>query len=148
MKKIITIIALILISSSISFSQTNEKYEQSLKKFFEVSGQKATSQTSIHNLLAMYKELFPKITDEIWSKFEQEFSVYAIDELYKHLTPVYIKYLTQEDIDELISFYESPIGKKYATKLPFITNDSMKVGAEWGKKIGEEFIEKIKKEGY
>ena len=59
-----------------------------------------------------------------------------------------MKYMTKEDLEDLIKFYQSPIGKKFAKNTPMIVQESMQIGQEWGMKIGEDFAKKMKKKGY
>jgi hypothetical protein len=64
------------------------------------------------------------------------------------VTPIYDKYYTEADIDQLITFYNSPIGKKSVELMPVIMQESMSVGQEWGKKIAEKIAKKLKDKGY
>lgn len=64
------------------------------------------------------------------------------------LAPVYIKYMTIEDLKEMKIFYQIPVGKKYAISSPMIMQESMQVGQQWGKKLGEDVIKKLQEKGY
>ncbi|GAB4198018.1 MAG: hypothetical protein Fur004_16070 [Thermoflexibacter sp.] len=64
------------------------------------------------------------------------------------LAPVYQKYMNLADLRELIKFYQTPTGKKFAQNTPFIVQESMQVGQEWGRKVGQDFAQKIKEKGY
>ena len=58
--------------------------------------------------------------------------------------PRYIrKYLTQKDLEEIIEFYESPVGKKLAVSTPHITSEIMTEGQKWGAKLNEMISTKI-----
>ena len=47
------------------------------------------------------------------------------------LLPIYAKYLTKSDVEGLIAFYKSPLGKKLATVTPAISVESSKAGQQW-----------------
>lgn len=47
------------------------------------------------------------------------------------MAPVYEKHLTEADLNEVIKFYNSPVGKKLAGKTPAITQESMAAGQTW-----------------
>jgi len=64
------------------------------------------------------------------------------------LVPVYQKHLSESDLKNVIAFYQSPAGKKFAEQTPIITTESMQVGQQWGLKIAQQFMEKIKAKGY
>jgi hypothetical protein len=59
------------------------------------------------------------------------------------LVPVYAKYLTKRDVDQLILFYQSPIGRKLASVTPAISLDSTKVGQQWAESIAPELQAKL-----
>ena len=63
------------------------------------------------------------------------------------LASVYQKYMTQVDLEEMIIFYQTPVGKKYAKNLSMIMQESMEVGQQWGMKIGQEIAYKLKEKG-
>lgn len=50
---------------------------------------------------------------------------------------VYAKHFTTDEMDELIAFYSSPIGKKMTKKISELSADSIEIGMELGEKIAE-----------
>lgn len=62
------------------------------------------------------------------------------------LMSIYDKYYTVEDLKAINAFYESPSGQKVLSTLPQIMQESMKIGQEWGSKIGAQAAEEIKQE--
>ncbi|MBL56691.1 MAG: hypothetical protein CMP61_05845 [Flavobacteriales bacterium] len=148
MKKIILIIALTITSYSVSFGQVDENYVKTLKTMFKVTGSEETYSTVIKQMFTMFKEQYSNVEEKTWVELEKEFQKTSINDLVRMLAPVYVKYLNQEELQELIDFYSSPVGKKIAQSTPLITQESMQIGQEWGKKIGEEFVQKMKKKGY
>ena len=65
--------------------------------------------------------------------------------------PIYHKYLTLEEIEGLIQFYKTPLGRKAISVMPKMTQEGMIAGQEWGQSIGPKFQQKVldrfKKEG-
>ena len=59
------------------------------------------------------------------------------------LVPIYQKHFTEEDIQEILKFYDSEVGQKMVDKMPDIMKDSMKEGEKWGEAIGERVVEKM-----
>lgn len=144
MRKIITILLFTIIFSSISFGQVETDYSKTLKKMFEVSGTDESFAAAINQMFVMYEQQYPSIDKEVWTEFKNEFLKTSIDDLVDMLVPVYEKYLTISDIEEMIKFYQTPVGEKYAKSTPLIMTESMQVGQQWGLKIGEKFQEKFK----
>lgn len=63
------------------------------------------------------------------------------------VAPVYAKHFEEAELDALIEFYASPVGKKTIEKLPLITAESMAAGQVWGESIAKRAIEKLKAAG-
>lgn len=148
MIKALTVLFFSALISFSTFGQANKEYHKTLYKMFEVSGTEQSYKAAIKQMFSSFKEQYWSIEEETWEELEAEFSKTSIEDLTEMLVPVYIKYLTVEDLKEVIKFFESPVGKKFASKTPFIMQESMQIGQEWGKKIGEDFSEKMRKRGY
>lgn len=145
MKQIVFI--LLLIFSIAAHAQT-DSYDATLKKMLEVSGSEATFQAGIKQMFSMFKQQNANVPEEMWTAMETEFSKTSMNELVEMLTPVYKRHLTESDLKSVIIFFESPAGKKYAEKNPFIMQESMQVGAQWGQKVAQRVMEKLKEKGY
>ena len=52
------------------------------------------------------------------------------------LIPIYAQFYTIDEVDELLAFYRSPIGKKTVNILPELTQESSQAGERWGMLIG------------
>ncbi len=65
--------------------------------------------------------------------------------------PIYHKYLTLADLEELINFYNSPIGKKTIEVMPYINREAIAAGQEWGRELGpiiqQRLLERFEREG-
>lgn len=146
-KKFLTIVVLIIVSLSV-FGQSDKEYSKTLKRMFEVSGSEETYQSVIAQMFTMLKQQHPDVESSVWDEFEKEFLKTSIDDLVEMLAQVYSKYLTIADLEDLIGFYETPIGKKFAQNSPLIMQESLQVGQEWGRKIGQEIKKKIKEKGF
>lgn len=75
------------------------------------------------------------VPEEFWTRFEKKLDV---NELIEKLIPIYDKYYSLEDLRAVNAFYASEVGQRLVATLPKITQESMAVGMEWGKRIGEQ----------
>lgn len=148
MKKIITVLAFTLAFIAFSFGQSNDDYAKTLKEMFSVSGSEESYQAAIKQMFVMFKQQKSDIAPAVWEELENEFSKTSINDLVVMIAPVYEKYLTQKDLEEMIKFYQTPLGQKYAKCTPFITQESMQIGQQWGMKIGQEIATKLQERGY
>lgn len=137
----------IVCSSGSVFGQTDAEYKKTLKRMFEVSGSEAAYKAAITQMLGMFKQS-QHVPPNVMAELEQEFLRTSLDELVDMLIPVYQKHMTRADLLQLIQFYETPVGVKFAQKTPLIMQESMQIGQTWGMKIGQEFEKRLKDKGY
>jgi len=64
-------------------------------------------------------------------------------ELVDLTVPIYDKYLTEEDIDGLIKFYNSPVGKKFVSVQGAIMQEAVTAGEQWGQRKALEVVRKL-----
>lgn len=147
MRKTILALAIILLSIT-TFAQEATPYKTSLIKMMELSGAQQTYKAVAGQMITMFKQQKPEIPAEFWSGLEEMIVKSAANNLVDMLLPVYQKHLTEDDLKNMIIFYQTPTGKKFAEKTPVLAQESMAAGQEWGKKIGEEFVKKLQEKGY
>ncbi|MDR3238161.1 MAG: DUF2059 domain-containing protein, partial [Spirochaetia bacterium] len=120
MKK--TIIALIFFFSTIQFSYAGSaaadlEYAKTLKLLFSVSGTQEVYATAIKQLIEALREQHPEMSAELWAGIEKEFFDISLTDLVDMLIPAYQKYFTINYLKEIIKFYNTPVGRKYAQNL-------------------------------
>jgi hypothetical protein len=85
-----------------------------------------------------FKEKVPNATPEQLAevdKFSENlFKDMPVDEMLDAMIPIYQKHLTKEDLDGILAFYASPIGQKLQREQPAMTQESMQVGGEIGRR--------------
>ncbi len=148
MTKVLTIVSFLFLLSVSTYGQVDTAYNKTLKKMFEVSGTEESYQAVIKQMYTMFKQQYTGVEVDLWNELEKEFSQTSMNDLTEMLAPVYSKYMTKEDLEEFIKFYQTPVGKKFAKNTPFIMQESMQIGQQWGMKIGENFKNKMKEKGY
>lgn len=144
MKNILFTLAFFCVFTINSFAQNNTEYEMAVQKMLTASGAEKTFKASINQMFSLTKQQQPEVPSEFWTTMEDEMLKTSIKDLIELLVPIYQKHLTLEDINELTAFYQSPVGKKFAEKTPLITQESIAAGQQWGMKIGQKIIDKIK----
>ena len=60
----------------------------------------------------MIKQNYTSVDTGTWDELQAEFKKTSVDELVQLLTPVYQKYLTEEDLSQLVTFYFDPCWEK------------------------------------
>jgi hypothetical protein len=143
MKKLI--FTLFICGSSYSIFAQSDSKATKIRQMLELNGSLNVSKQVMKTILASFEKLYPKVDKQIWEEFAKEIKT---EELIELVVPIYDKYYTEEDVDQLIVFYNSPIGKKVTETLPAISQESMIAGQAWGKQLAEKVIAKLKDKGY
>jgi len=68
------------------------------------------------------------------------------DDLINLIVPIYDKHFSQDDIKNLIDFYQSPLGKRLLEVTPEITREMMAAGMKWGQGIADAVAKEIEQE--
>lgn len=148
MKQLFTSFIFLNFITIVAFGQVDSTYAKTLHKMFEVNGSKASIQVIFDQMFQMQRQHSTYIDAEVWDEFEKEFKKYSMDDLFEMLVPVYQKYLTREELEEIIAFYETPVGRKFAENTPALTQETMQVGQKWGMQIGEKIDSSMIEKGY
>jgi hypothetical protein len=139
-----SILVTLLVSSFALSAQDSTKIKH-IQQFMEITGAAKLGTQVLTNITTAYKKIYPDATNDFWDEFIKEADSKTLVNL---VIPVYEKNFSDEDIVQLIAFYQTPVGKKVVEKMPVIMQESMQVGAEWGRQMGEKVMEKLKQKGY
>lgn len=139
---------LLFFTVSFSFAQADQAYKNKVKLMMLSSGGADAYDAAITQMFTMFQQQFTDVPANFWKEFEKEFLNTSMDELVDLISPVYAKYLTAQDLDQIIAFYATPAGKKLSSSQGAITSESMSVGQEWGVRLGEKVSKKLKDKGY
>lgn len=63
------------------------------------------------------------------------------------VVPVYQKHFSAADIEGLIRFYRSPLGKKMVAQMPAVMSESMQAGQAWGRDRAQAMLADLQKSG-
>ncbi|MFD2526387.1 DUF2059 domain-containing protein [Flavihumibacter stibioxidans] len=142
-------IKFILIAVVISISQVVSAQKGAsvpkVRELMELSGSGKLGVQVMNQMVSSFKNQLTEVPASFWDEFMKEVTG---EELVELVVPIYAKHFTDAEIDELIKFYKTPVGRKLIEKLPFITQESYAVGEAWGQKLGEKVIGRLKEKGY
>jgi hypothetical protein len=114
--------------------------QKDIRRLLKITGSGELGTQVLVQMLGNMKKSMPNVPDKFWTDFVKEVRT---DELLDLIVPIYDRNLTQDDVKELIKFYESPTGKKFVAVLPQITQQSMAVGEKWGRELAERIVKKL-----
>lgn len=148
MKKVLTILALLFLSFiHCAFAQTTtpSPKDKKIKEFMDLTGAGKMGVQAVQTFMNAYKAQYSDVPTEFWDKFSAEIKA---DDLVAMIIPIYSKYYEESELDELIRFYKTPVGKKVIAVMPQIMQESMMAGQTWGQKIGEKVAKELMEKGY
>lgn len=114
-------------------------------KLLRISGTGNLAEQMMDAMIPQFQQLVPGIPNTFWVKFREKLN---IDDLLYACIPAYNKYYTHDEIKQLITFYESPLGKRVVEITPILTQETMAIGQEWGEKLGQDIVNELIMEGY
>lgn len=114
--------------------------EEDIMRMLEISRSGDVAIQILDQLIPTFEKLCSNAPESTWDNFKAEIDM---NELFELIIPIYVKFYTQEEIQEIIKFYESPIGKKMIEVMPDMLGERMKAGQEWGRRISERLIKKL-----
>ena len=136
MKKNILAIAFLVFGV---FTNAQSSKDVKIAELLETMGSTHAMKTSFEYMINYYKQNNPQISSEYWDNASKHVDY---DELVQKLIPVYSKHFTEQEIVDLLNFYNTSTGKKMIDKMPVILQESMEIGRKWG----IELAQKIEKE--
>ena len=114
-------------SFNLSISQ-EDNYKGLLTDFMKAQGQFETFNATIDQMTSMMGVTLNE--DE-----KVEFTNDVMSSLIEMLMPIYKKHFTEQDLNDAIALFKTPIGKKISEKSPIIAQESMQASMQWGMEL-------------
>ncbi|MGK5092721.1 DUF2059 domain-containing protein [Deltaproteobacteria bacterium TL4] len=116
-----------------------------IELLMKITGATRLGNQVVDQVLSQLEEMLPKVPKTFWKEARLEA---APEKLISLIVPVYDKHLTHEEIKGLIQFYTSPLGQKFVSVVPKISDESIAMSQEWGGKLTLELAKKLEQAGY
>jgi hypothetical protein len=108
-------------------AQDNSDFKNQTVEFIKITGAGAAFENAIAQIGAM-------VSDENKDAYTKEANG-TLDGLYTKMAELYMTEFTQEEIAELVTFYNTDLGKKLAEKQLGLTQKAMTFGQSWGMEV-------------
>lgn len=118
--------------------------EASIRKLLILIDARGTFKTAIDTQLSALKKTVTQIPAKFWDEVLKEIDS---DKFVELLIPVYDKHFSSDEIEGLIAFYETPLGKKLISSLPQILAEAAAIGDKYGQEIATRVIQRMQAEG-
>jgi uncharacterized protein len=128
------------------------------KQIVEIKGVKNIFVPLVRGVVEKTKDMFMQ-TNFMWSKDLNEVAAieekkYAprVDELVDTTARMYAARFTEQELKQLLAFYQSPVGQKALAEEPKVLDEAMANAGTWGDNLSQEVIasmrEDMKKRGH
>ena len=106
----------------------------SVRKLLAATGATKLMIGNLESMIATQRQNNPQIPAAFWDAFLAH-ARRDTTRLVDMLVPIYAAHLTQPELEELLRFYNSPIGQRLTAVQPAIFKESMAAGESWGEQI-------------
>ncbi len=118
--------------------------EQNIRRLLEITNAAQVATMTANQQFEYAKQSFPpEVPPRAIEILKEELDAVNYVEM---MLPIYDKYLSDEEVNELVRFYESPLGRKAIIAMPLIMEQARIVGEQRGLVAGQRAIERIKAE--
>ncbi len=117
-----------------------------IRRLLDLTGAARLALSGMEAMVPAQRAANPQIPGAFWDAFLAR-ARRDLPQLVDSLVPVYAAHLSQAELDQLVRFYESPLGKHLSEVQPQILQESMQVGQTWGGVIGRQVGESLSRSG-
>jgi uncharacterized protein len=89
--------------------------------------------------------MYEKDLDEVAAQLEKEYAPRE-DELVDESARIYASHFTENELRQILTFYQSPLGRKMVAEEPKALDESVANAGAWGDKFSEEVIDRMRAE--
>lgn len=125
MKHLLLVFVLVLTIST--YAQDDADFKAETVEFIKLTGATKAFDDAIDQLGSM-------VSQENKEAYKKE-AEGTLDALYNEMATLYMAEFTREEIQELVKFYKTDIGKKLANKQVSLAQKGMMMGQSWGMKV-------------
>jgi uncharacterized protein len=135
------------LASTLAGAQKGELIKD-IERLLSINGCTAPYDLAFDQMVKHYKSVRNDTPDYAWTELRVNVYEKEISLLQQKMVPVYMKYFTQDEIRELIRFYETPLGKKLSGTLVTITKENMQISHNWSMDLGHKMNDYLQQKGY
>ena len=125
MKKVICMFFLMFIGFQSQAQENKDLQEKAVQLIEMTSGQQFD---------IMLDPIVKMIPEKNREAFKKEMMA-SLDDIYVRLAEVYTEKFTEAEIDQILAFYETPVGEKMRAITPELTKKGMEIGQQWGMEL-------------
>jgi hypothetical protein len=132
--------------SALAEKKVDPAKEQSIRRLIEITNASQTMLDGMKVGLDAQKKAQPEIPDVFWDAFIKHVTA-NIGDFVTVLVGVHDRHYTKEQIDQMIAFFETPLGRMMSEKQPAVALETVAAAERWGMKMGMQVMMDLTEKG-
>jgi hypothetical protein len=116
-----------------------------VRKLLDLTGASSLGGQVVDSVIGDVRRNVPQVPDTFWKTFRTESKPASFND---RLVTVYEKHFTEAEIDELIRFYASPLGRRFVAKQPALAQESMLAARTFGQQVAQRAMQQLAAKGH
>ena len=126
--------SLVVLASLGRAQQTDTAATATARKLLAATGATKLMIGNLESMISAQRQQNPQVPPAFWDAFLAH-ARRDTTRLVDMLVPIYASHLSRSELQELLRFYNSPIGQRLTAVQPAIFKESMTAGETWGEEI-------------
>lgn len=131
---------LLVVNVAVVAQESQASSETQVRELMKLTGAAQVGMQVMDMMTTQMKSIIPDAPVEFWTEFRKEVDP---EDLIEQIIPIYQRHLTADEVDFLIDFYSSPMGRSFVAKQPAIMQESMIVGQQWGQALAQRAMSRM-----
>jgi hypothetical protein len=144
--------AMLVSAGAVQAQQPSDTATATAKEIIALKGAATVYEVVVPGVIEQVKNLFlqtnpmlSKDLNEVAAKLRQDYAPRR-SEILDEVSRLYASRFTEQELKDALAFYKTPLGKKLVEEEPRILDQSMNIAQNWGNKLSEEVISKMRTE--
>ncbi len=116
-----------------------------ISRLLDATGAVQMGAQIIDQTFALQQRSNPDVPAEVWAEIRNELS---LDEFRPAMIRIYDRHFSAAEIEGLLAFYESDLGRRLLAKQPEIVQESMSAGRVWAGEVQQILLASLRSKGY
>jgi hypothetical protein len=146
-RKLASLCCFMLLSASLVLAQTPDAQSKraDIIRLLRLTGAAGGAEQAVDMMLPMLKQAMPQVPAQVWQELRSEVRE---DDMMELTYQIWDRHFTQQEIRDLLRFYQSPVGQKIIRETPVLRQESLAAGQKWGSQIFARLVNRLREKGY
>lgn len=134
----------LLIMLSFSLSAQTQTPEDKVRSLINANGGRGNFEMVMVQMIDLQSKAMQDLLPvEFFDEFKKDVLKSGYDEILELIVPIYLKHYSEDEIDRMITFFQSDLGQVMVKNTPLIMQESMAAGQQWGGAMGAMIAERL-----